>query len=209
VSVVVVVLGVAGSAAAAEPSPRAATAYRLHLAPPPDDLPSEPGLALGQFAAGAGTAFGGLAVMALGGSATSGALTLPLALGTPALVGLAVCHVGGLSTTYDGSCAPAIGGAVVGALSAIPLALLGFGLDHHQNDEGFSGLGGALGGALIGWVIVQPLAATLAWRLFKHPRRYVSAALPAAPRLPVAASRPREHASAPGQLTASLVSTAF
>ena len=43
----------------------------------------------------------------------------------PAGVGIAVCQVGGTGKLYDGRCVPAVGGAYIGALSAIPGVLLG------------------------------------------------------------------------------------
>jgi hypothetical protein len=214
-----VVLLVAGRVAAAQPAPPGPSpllspstapptaAYRL-LPEVPPETPSEPGLAVGQFAAGAGAALGGAALVVLSSAGSNGTLTLPVLLGTPALVGLAVCEVGELSAHYDGSCGPAVGGAVVGAVTVIPLALLGMSLDHHQNDDGYYGFGGAFAGALVGWVVVQPLAATVTWRLFKRPRRRPSlSALPAAPRLAAVPARGSDRAA--GQVTVSLLATRF
>jgi hypothetical protein len=170
---VVLSVVVAGRAVAAEdprPAPTPAPSWApLGPGDPAAERPAEPGLVLGQAAAGMGTAFGGLMLVAAASSA-GGVVALPVLMGTPALVGLMVCAVGSESAHYRAPCGPVIAAAFVGALSAAPLALVGMRLDHHDGEE-LSGLGGLMAGALVGWVIVQPLVATAAWRIFKQPRQ--------------------------------------
>jgi hypothetical protein len=210
--VVVLLVSVASSAAAASPS-APADFHPLTLPPPSsssswsEQEPFEPGVAAGQLAGGTGVAVAGVALIALGNVAGTGALTMPVVMGIPALVGLTVCHIGGSSSYYDAPCGPVIGGAFVGALSVVPLALIGLQLDRSENDEGFSGTAGLAVGALVGWVIVQPLAATVAWRLFRHPRRTAIAAAPRTAAVPPGRLRASERA--PGQLTLPLFSTGF
>jgi hypothetical protein len=142
--------------------------------------------------AGMGTAFAGLFVASL-----DGVLLIPV----PLVVGLAVCGVGKLSDYYESRCAPAIVGAYLGALSVVPLAVLGMSLDHKSTAD-VEGLGGLLVGALVGWVVVQPLAATAAARLFSPPKTRFRTALPAA----FPATR---LVRAPGEVTVSLLSLSF
>jgi hypothetical protein len=90
-------------------------------------------------------------------------------------------------------------GAFAGALSSIPLAIVGYQLDVGAGgDEFLGGALGALAGAAVGWVIVQPLISTAAWHLTKQPR--LQAVAP-----PLARARTR----APGQVTLTLLRAGF
>jgi hypothetical protein len=181
------------------------TTYPLRLKEPmPREDPGfEPGMALGQMAGGSGAAVLSLLLLAVG----QGPMAVPVLVGAPALVGLTVCQVGTVSSYYESSCGAVIGGAFAGALSVIPLAFLGMSLDHGENGDGYTGFGGAMVGALVGWVVVQPLAATAFWHLFKTPKRLRPSL--ALPRAPSAAPRPRAADRLPGQVSASVVSLAF
>jgi hypothetical protein len=207
------------------PVPARAPAPRLRYEDPPPrgrrllEQPAEPGLSALQTLAGAGTAVGGLLV---GVASAEGAppLGLALTLGLPVLVGGVVCAVGDShSAHYQGSCGSAILGAYVGTLSVIPLAYVGYQLDHSGmgNEEGdiLDGLGGLLVGAAVGLIIVQPLVATAMWHSSKKPKGYASAppllAAPVRrlPRPPEPAVRARARGQAAGQLTLPLLSTTF
>ena len=182
-------------------------------APGPADHPSEPGIALGQLLAGGAIGAGATLLSIDSSSATLHEVWVPA---TPALVGGAVCAVGNLSRDYEGDCLPALAGAYGGAASAFPLGILGAILAHkpgHRELLDDSAIGGLLVGMAIGWFVVQPIAATVMWRLYKRPR------VKAGPPVPVPAASvatpydhregPRASPSAPGQLSLTLFRLSF
>jgi hypothetical protein len=180
---------------------------RLAAAAEPADQPAPAPSGL-QFAAGALVALGGTVV---GFQLGSGVGLASLAL-TPAAVGAAVCGVGALSKESESSCVGTITAAYLGALSAIPLGYLGFHLDYgHGHGEYLDGLGGFVIGAGIGLFVLQPLAATLAWRLMRTPRRPVLALAPPAASRSSLALRGYERRSAPvpGQVTVTALAVPF
>jgi hypothetical protein len=137
--------------------------------------PREIGRSVGQYFAGVGTVLGATAV-----AGVTGPVGLVVFVGTPALVGEVVCAVGNGSAHYQGSCAPAIVGAYIGFLSVLPLGVLGTVLFPAANSDVDDGAG-IIFALAVGWLVVEPLAATVAWRLWKQPRRATPlGALPAA-----------------------------
>lgn len=103
---------------------------------------------------------------------------LSLGVLAPAGVGVAVCKIGEGSKRYDGRCVPAIGGAYIGALGALPGTLLGAlaacSSDSSSSGDDLSGLddcfiGAAVGGAL-GYTIGTLIGAYAGWSIFKRPK---------------------------------------
>jgi hypothetical protein len=177
--------------------------------PGPADHPAEPGIALGQLLAGGAIGAGATLLSIDSRNDVVHTAWIPA---TPALVGATVCAVGNLSRDYEGDCLPAIAGAYGGAASVLPLGILGAVLAHKQGSTELlddSAIGGLIVGMAVGWFVVQPLAATVLWRLYKRPRMKGSPALPV-PTSSVAATpydlveRERARPAAPGQLTLTL-----
>ncbi len=103
---------------------------------------------------------------------------LSLGVLAPAGVGVAVCKIGEGSKRYDGRCVPAIGGAYIGALGALPGTLLGVlaacSRDSSSSGDDLSGLddcfiGAVVGGAL-GYTIGTLIGAYAGWTIFKRPK---------------------------------------
>jgi hypothetical protein len=165
-------------------------------------------IGMGQVLAAVGVTVGGVALA--GATEIDSPAALAFLLATPFGVGAAVCGVGKWSSHNDGSCAAAIGGAYLGALSVIPLAVLGYQLDVRSggSDE-FDGLGGLLLGAAAGWLVMQPLLSTVAWHTTKRPRAQPVAIVPRPSRLLVPPGPTRGRQRAPGQLTMTLFSAGF
>jgi hypothetical protein len=90
-------------------------------------------------------------------------------IGAPALAGFAVCGLGGTSKFYQGSCAPAVGGALVGALTSIPFTLLGCWVYDDSRDH-LGCTSGAILGFLLGYCVGTAAGATIGWHLGKSPR---------------------------------------
>jgi hypothetical protein len=168
-------------------------------------------LGFGQFLGGGATALASLFVMGFAG-AVAGNAALFVALVAPAGVGGAVCSVGSKSPRYDQGCGVPILGAYLGALSIIP----GFLLGAHLGDSGEMDMSGAfagIAGAMLAWIVVQPLVSTVFWHIWKEPRSPVASApallpAPAPPGLRAELPRPRLQRLA-GQLTVPLYQTSF
>jgi hypothetical protein len=130
-------------------------------------------MAAGQIAAGSAVVFLGELTMlvAAAKAGASQAIVPALALG-PLLGGFVVCGIGSASTAYEGRCGPAIGGAYIGMLLAIPAAYIGCALDRGSGgpDGDDACLGGAILGAIAGYVIGTSVGATVGWHLGKRPR---------------------------------------
>jgi hypothetical protein len=130
-------------------------------------------MAAGQIVAGSLIVFLGEAGMLAAAARTDSSqlVASALALG-PLLGGFVVCGVGSSSKVYEGSCGPAIGGAYLGALLAIPAAYIGCSLDRGSGgpDSGDVCLGGAILGAAAGYVFGTSIGATVGWHLGKRPR---------------------------------------
>jgi hypothetical protein len=192
-------------------NPPASSTIQRSPAPPSPDPAAELGLGVVQVFAGSGTSLAGLMVSALAAGVTGGWGTLVLSLLTPVAVGGVVCSFGNISSAYEGSCVPPIVGAYIGVLGIIPLAKLGADLYQTPGDEAV--LNGALIGAFVGWMVVQPLVSTIAWHIFKRP-----SALPQPPKSLALASqfRPslppsmrRASTTLPGEVGIPLLALSF
>ena len=95
-----------------------------------------------------------------------------------------VCTLGQTSRHYTGGCGPALAGAYLGALAALPLALLGGAAGHtdFHDDEGNTNFssGSAIGFA-IGYALGAAIGATIAWHRAKEKRDVVLPRLAASP----------------------------
>jgi hypothetical protein len=149
-----------------------APAAPLRLAPPPlrREPPSEVGLGALQIVGGT---FGMALVavpIALAAGIGSPSLGVAALLAGPAFGGYMICAMGRSSHYYEGSCAPAIAGAYLGALTAIPLAYWGCMNDHGSGDDDIGCVGGLLVGFAAGYFIGTAVGATIGWHLGKTPR---------------------------------------
>jgi len=151
------------------------------------DLPPETGLGAGQVLIGTATASLALALPVFTVGSPFEMVAYGLLAAAPAAVGGMVCTLGQTSKHYVGRCGPVVGGAYIGVLAAIPLALIGSAAGHSSFDGGDEGgrnftSGGAIGFAL-GYAIGSAVGATLAWHLRKEERNVWSglAAPPAPP----------------------------
>jgi hypothetical protein len=95
----------------------------------------------------------------------------------PAGVGIAVCQIGAGSKLYDGRCVPTVGGAYIGALTAIPGTLLGVLASCSRSSNGgddLSGLDdcaiGAIVGGALGYTIGTLVGAYSGWKIFRRPK---------------------------------------
>jgi hypothetical protein len=173
--------------------PPAAPAPVVVRAPPPAPGPprpetteAEPGRVIGQIVLGAGAmALTGAVAVGASAATNSPAPAFLFLLAGPGLGGWFVCGIGRNSKYYDGRCGAAIGGAYLGALTAVPLAFL-FGelctpSPTSGGDEGINldCLGAAVLGFAIGYTVGTAVGATIGWQLDKKPR-----AVPVAQGLP-------------------------
>ncbi len=175
---------------------------------------AETGMGVLQFFAGAAVATGTLMVIP-----EFDDVFLISALVAPAAVGGTVCLVGNLSRRVSGSCWAPIGGAYIGALLGVPLALIFNGGRDNRSDAGLDDPLGGIGlaaGFAIGWVVLQPLISTFLWHGNTHPRPDL--ALQSTPPAPPPSERlrlvnpPQPHrpgAHAAGQLTLPLLAARF
>lgn len=161
--------------------------------PPVEEVPLEfeAGRTAGQFLLGVVTAAAGswLAISTRHG----GTVVVVLAL-TPAAVGGATCAAG-LEGRHDGSCAATILGAYLGAATLVPLAYLGHRSEPPPPPDGARDLyyGNAIVGAAIGWLLMQPLGATLGWHFSRSPRQLVTVGPPLPSVLPLQAMSPERR----------------
>ena len=194
---VVAAAAVAVPARADEPPPHVPSAPE----PPP-----EPGIVVGQLAAGVATP---VALIFLGAVGGPGPLVV-LLLSTPLAVGGVVCGIGRASDYYTGGCGASILGAFLGALTVIPAAVIADRL--HWNDGGGEVFADSRQLLLMAtaWFIVQPVAATFAWHLGKSPLSGMALqpALAARPTL-FPAERSNVSGRARGEVTVPLLSIAF
>jgi hypothetical protein len=142
------------------PAPRSPAPY-----PAPDNVSPESGLAVLQFMVGTAGALGGAMLLR-----QPGAIGLLGLVGTPLVVGGLVGLMGNGSKRVHGSYGWAVGGAALGVLATVPLVVAMGAATATNTDEELPGLGGALLGAAIGWMVLQPLGATIAWQLSSSPR---------------------------------------
>jgi hypothetical protein len=207
----------AASPTAATPAPAAPVAPE----PPPESPPTpSPGFEAGrtilQFALGSGTSVLGIFVASAAFEGGGEKLGIASFFAVPLLVGATVNGVGNAGA-HRGSYAASALGAYIGAATIVPLTYLGYRADQRrypesfQSDEPFIGPG-TLGGLAAGWLILQPLASTLAWHLSKTPKRSTGAvAAPFASCQPASASASarRRRTRAPGQRVLPVITVAF
>jgi hypothetical protein len=184
-----------------------------HFAAPvvvvPPDTSFETPLALGQALAGAAVPYIAATVVLRSGS--EGSVVIAAAGLSPLLVGAVVCGIGNASARYQGSCLPSIVGGTLGALTTVPLFYLGRARRDPRDDLDLGGI--FLG--VVGWFVIQPMAAVVAWHLFRHPRAGLRAPTinPAAPPAAFLRGSPPERsaglAGAPGQLMVRVLSLGF
>jgi hypothetical protein len=122
----------------------------------------------------------------------------------PLVSGTLVCLIGNASAYYRAPCAAPLVGAVLGALTTVPLWYLGTTV-HVEDDVNLAPL---LLGAL-GWFIIQPVATVTAWHLLRAPRPAATPLPPAVLHRALPPERPRGLSLAPGELTLPVVSHAF
>jgi hypothetical protein len=189
--VVMVVLFMARAATAATaPDPSA---------PPvlPPARPNEGGLGAAQVLLGTGVVVLSEAAMLAGNAQEHADLAVPIVLIGPLIGGFVVCGVGASSKAYEGRCAPAVGGAYVGALLAVPAAFLGCYLNKGSSSGGDNGspcAAGALVGGSIAYVIGTGVGATVGWHAGKRPRRERARALAALAPPPALTAAPANDA---------------
>jgi hypothetical protein len=193
-------------------------AGRAHAQAP--ERPSEALLGMGQFAAGAAAALilpGSLALLSQDESRASDVVSAAVFLATPALVGTTVCLLGQGSPAYESSWGWTITMSYVSTLSVLPLALFGSQLggalaDDDKRDDSPGATTGAVVGIALGWLVVQPLAATLTWHAHKRPRAKSAAAVPPAlwaRPAGLATPRARRDSRAPGQVVVPMLALSF
>jgi hypothetical protein len=124
--------------------------------------PSEPARIVGESILGALTAFGGVILVATA-SVTGEAGGVIALLAAPAATGGVVCAVGSGSGYFDGSCGAAIGGAYVGSLLAVPMAVL---LSRNTSDA----LTGLIVGAIYGYIFGSAAGAVVGWNVSRTPK---------------------------------------
>lgn len=182
------------------PLVRAPAPVRPRLAAPPPVVahpaPPPPDASLGEVARGAGQIVLGTVSMALLGAAAIGAgegggaaAAVVVILAGPLAGGLIVCGIGRTSAYYEGGwgCGSTLAGAYIGALTAIPLALII--AENCEPDPAYAGyegrafecLGPALVGAAIGYTFGTAVGATIGWHVGKKPRAATGGPGPAAP----------------------------
>lgn len=137
----------------------------------------------------------------------------------PIAAGYVVCRIGRLSPYYDAGCGPAIGGAFLGMLTAIPLGFLTFTIcaDPYQSDDGDRlCILGAIPGIVAGYVLGTAVGATIGWRVSMKHRAAGRAVTPSAPTAPSLADEwpeLRRHAAVAGprgaRLTLPLLAFSF
>ena len=96
-------------------------------------------------------------------SGGEGTLAMALLAG-PAMAGSIVCGIGKKDAYYEGKCLPAVVGAYVGSLSALPLAYLGcMADDNSKGERDFRCVTGAISGFLVGYVLGTTIGANVGW----------------------------------------------
>ena len=162
----------AGNDPAAPPQPPAPSED-----PPAREPPMEIGRTIFQGVTGVVVAFAG-AGAALAGSSTDQASTFALLLLTPAAVGGLVGLIGN-GGAHESPYGWTILGAYVGAATVVPIAWV-----MSRPTAVLDGNGGAFAeddillALAVGWLVIQPLAATAAWHLWKQPKAHLRARLP-------------------------------
>lgn len=175
-------------------------------APPPSEPPPEIGRTLLQGITGSAAALAGL-LLAISSGNDAEQVTWIVQLGTPAGVGTLVGVIGN-GGAYESSVGWAIAGAYAGAATVVPLTWVAV-----NRSDGHSDPREAMFAIFVAWLVVQPLAATAAWHIWKEPRPGYEASRPT-PSI-AATSRPARdptiklRSPLPGQLTIPLFSAAF
>jgi hypothetical protein len=147
-----------------EEAPRAALPQASEEPPvaqrvPIPDHPSEPGRIVAESLLAYLTS-GITAGIALTVFITTGPGGFVALLAAPAATGGVVCAIGSGSDYFDGRCGTAVSGAYVGALAAIPMAIL-FSTRPNNSDL----LPPAVSGALLGYVIGTTVGAVVGWNV--------------------------------------------
>lgn len=145
--------------------------------------PPPPGAYGEEWRRGGGQLLLGTTVMAVLSVAAFGILvsdqpeaTVLVILPAPIAAGYMVCRIGQTSRYYGGGCGAAMGGAYLGALTAIPLALIIHETcTHDQANASVEDWGGvclsrAAIGFVIGYTVGTALGATLGWHIGKERR---------------------------------------
>ena len=185
----------------------------------PADPPAEAGTVAVQLAAGLGVALvvpAWLAALPDDDSVGTNLASTATLLAAPLLVGATVCYIGNRSAYHEAGCGWPIVMSYAGALSILPLMLIGAEIgdasdDGRSDDSSHATLGAVLGLA-IGWLVVQPLAATLSFHSHRRPRAPADVAFerPAGFRaLASAAGGDRRSLRAPGQVLLPALSLSF
>jgi hypothetical protein len=136
-----------------------------------NEFPPEIGLGAGQLLIGTATATAVLAIPLFSEGTPIELIAYAVLLPGPAAIGGMVCTLGQTSKHYRGDCLPVIGGAYLGALASIPLALLGGAADSRSFDNGDQGrnyTSGSAIGFIIGYAVGSALGATIAWHKYKE-----------------------------------------
>lgn len=137
-----------------------------------DEVPPEIGIGAGQLLIGTATATAVLAIPFFADGTPAETIAFLALLPGPAAVGGMVCTLGQTSKHYRGNCLPVIGGAYLGALTAIPLAMLGGAAGGRSFDNGDEGgrnyTSGSAIGFIIGYAVGSAVGATIAWHHYKE-----------------------------------------
>ena len=124
-----------------------------------EENPSEPGLIFVESLLGFLATDAGLIAGAVAGG-------WPILFG-PLVTGGLVCAIGNASSSYDGSCGAAIGGAYLGSLLLIPMALV-FNGQGNSDDE----VPTFFVGALLGYVVGTTVGAVVGWNVSRARKPY-------------------------------------
>jgi len=142
-------------------APRAAVAA-------PGDNPPEIGLGAGQLLMGTAIASLALALPVFLDGTPFELLGLATLFAGPAAVGGTVCTLGQNSKLYAGTCGSAMIGAYLGAIAALPLALVGVAPD--DDDGGNKYASGSVIALMVGYALGTSIGATIGWHVGKEER---------------------------------------
>lgn len=154
--------------------PRAAVAA-------PGGNPPEIGLGAGQLLMGTAIASLALALPVFLDDTPFELLGLAALFAGPAAVGGTVCTLGQNSKLYGGTCGSAMIGAYVGAIAAVPLAILGVATSNDDGDGGNKYASGSAIALMVGYALGTSIGATIGWHLGKEERSVWSRLRPPPP----------------------------
>jgi hypothetical protein len=149
---------------------------RTAVAAPPPDVrrPNESGLGAAQLLLGTGVVLLSELAMLKGADEThADFLAIPVVAIGPLIGGFVVCGIGSASRAYEGRCGPAVGGAYIGALIAIPAGFVGCYVNQGSSGGGDAGspcAAGAIVAASVAYVIGTGVGACVGWHYGKRPR---------------------------------------